>query len=146
MVAEINRERHDALKVVWHCWIPMPTSPSVMLLARGLATELDRPRALLVISPHWETEMSTVGTASQLATIHDFGGFDPALYNLQHPASGSPQGARSLPLCATGLNLGHGPQDRCCPQVSSCPIFAGVARFFSELLETNCATSSIHPT
>lgn len=45
----------------------------------GLATGLERPRAVLVISPHWETEVSTVSTASQLPTIHDFGGFDPVL-------------------------------------------------------------------
>jgi len=47
-----------------------------------------RPRAVLVISPHWETQVATVGTASQLETIHDFGGFDPAVYANQYPAQG----------------------------------------------------------
>lgn len=45
----------------------------------ALASGLKRPRAVLAISPHWETQVPTVGTASQLATMHDFGGFDPAL-------------------------------------------------------------------
>lgn len=39
----------------------------------ALARELARPQAVLVISPHWETEVATVGTATLLETIHDFG-------------------------------------------------------------------------
>ena len=100
----------------------MTSSASVLFVAHGspmfalqpgaagaalaeLATNLERPRAVLVISPHWETELATVSTASQLATIHDFGGFDPALYDLQYPASGSPQEAQKVvaALAAAGL-------------------------------------------
>jgi len=55
---------------------------------QSLATELDRPRAVLVISPHWETQQPMVGTTEAVAdhrleTIHDFGGFDPLLYEIQ---------------------------------------------------------------
>ncbi|MCT0230959.1 dioxygenase [Synechococcus sp. CS-1324] len=107
----------------------MATSPSVLFVAHGspmfaiepgaagvalqsLATELDQPRAVLVISPHWETEVPTVSTASQLETIHDFGGFDPALYELQYPASGSPQAAQEIvqALQAKGLSVTTDPQ------------------------------------
>lgn len=48
-----------------------------------LATNLARPRTVLVISPDWEMEVATVSTASHLTTIDGFGGFDPGLYILQ---------------------------------------------------------------
>jgi 4,5-DOPA dioxygenase extradiol len=71
----------------------------------NLASELPTPRAVLVISPHWETDIPTVGAASELETIHDFGGFDSRLYEMQYPASGSPQAAQEVvtALRASGL-------------------------------------------
>ncbi len=77
-----------------------------------LATTLQRPQAVLVISPHWETELATVGTATQLDTIHDFAGFDPALYDIHYPASGSPQGAQQVvvALQSAGLPVNTDPE------------------------------------
>lgn len=71
----------------------------------ALSHELGRPRAVLVISPHWETASATVSTATQLETIHDFGGFDPSLYEIQYPASGNPAAAQEViaALRAAGL-------------------------------------------
>ena len=54
----------------------------------ALGRTLPRPHAVLVVSPHWMTPTPRVGTAAQPATIHDFGGFDPALYQLSYPAPG----------------------------------------------------------
>jgi len=45
---------------------------------------------VLVVSPHWMTPMPRVGTVARPTTIHDFGGFDPALYRLAYPAAGHP--------------------------------------------------------
>ena len=54
----------------------------------SLGEALPRPQAVLVVSPHWMTPTPHVGFAVQPDTIHDFGGFDPALYQLRYPAPG----------------------------------------------------------
>lgn len=72
------------------------------LAGRGLAElgrTLSHPSAILVISPHWMTPGVQVSTAIQPETIHDFGGFDPALYDITYPAIGQPEAAaRALEL------------------------------------------------
>lgn len=60
----------------------------------ALGRALPRPEAVLVVSPHWMTSGSRVGLAAQPQTIHDFGGFDPALYRIDYPAPGHPRMAQ----------------------------------------------------
>jgi 4,5-DOPA dioxygenase extradiol len=57
----------------------------------AVGEQLARPRALLVVSPHWMTRGVRVATTTQPETVHDFGGFDPALYRIQYPAPGHPE-------------------------------------------------------
>jgi 4,5-DOPA dioxygenase extradiol len=54
----------------------------------ALGRALPRPEAVLVVSPHWMTPSPRVATALQPDTIHDFGGFDPALYQISYPVRG----------------------------------------------------------
>jgi len=62
----------------------------------GIATRLARPRAIVAVSAHWETSVPTVGLATRLETIHDFGGFPAELYQMQYPAPGDPELARRV--------------------------------------------------
>jgi len=58
---------------------------------RKAAAAIHRPKAILCISAHWETEGTFVTAMGQPKTIHDFYGFPDSLYQVQYPAPGSPQ-------------------------------------------------------
>jgi 4,5-DOPA dioxygenase extradiol len=70
-----------------------------------VVAQLPKPRAIVVLSPHWETAVPTVGFATRPETIHDFGGFDPRLYEMHYPATGCPEVAAQVvtALQAAGL-------------------------------------------
>lgn len=54
------------------------------------------PVAVVVVSPHWMTRDLAVTASAQPHTIHDFGGFPAALYELQYPAAGAPPLAQRI--------------------------------------------------
>ncbi|VVM55101.1 DODA-type extradiol aromatic ring-opening family dioxygenase [Pseudomonas fluorescens] len=58
-------------------------------LAR-LAAELPKPRAIVIVSAHWESNELLVSGNPQPDTGHDFGGFPQALFEVQYPAPGDP--------------------------------------------------------
>ncbi|MFT6680651.1 MAG: aromatic ring-opening dioxygenase catalytic subunit (LigB family) [Haliea salexigens] len=50
-----------------------------------------RPRALLVISAHWEAPHFSVNTQAAPSLLYDYSGFPPHTYDLEYPAPGSPE-------------------------------------------------------
>jgi 4,5-DOPA dioxygenase extradiol len=76
---------------------------------KKLASEVPTPKAVLVISAHWLTRGTKITAMDFPKTIHDFGGFPQALFDVQYPAPGDAalaQETRSL-IQSTNVELDH---------------------------------------
>jgi 4,5-DOPA dioxygenase extradiol len=63
---------------------------------RKAAQALPIPQVILCISAHWYTKGTMVTAMEKPPTIHDFGGFPKALFDVQYPAPGDPAFAREI--------------------------------------------------
>jgi 4,5-DOPA dioxygenase extradiol len=73
---------------------------------RNIGKTIPRPKAILCVSAHWETKGTFVTAVPRPQTIHDFGGFPKALYDVQYPAPGSPELARETKRTITKTVVG----------------------------------------
>lgn len=72
---------------------------------RKVSSEIERPKAIVVVSAHWETSGTRVTAIEQPPTIHDFGGFPKALYEMQYPAPGMPELAQEVKQMANSTEV-----------------------------------------
>jgi 4,5-DOPA dioxygenase extradiol len=89
--------------------LALQDSPARRFL-QELGKSLERPKAIVVVSAHWETSGSpAVSLAQEPETIHDFGGFPRALFEIQYRAPGAPDAARRAAalLEAGGIAAGY---------------------------------------
>jgi 4,5-DOPA dioxygenase extradiol len=72
---------------------PSRLGPALKRVGQGLLApdEGAAVRAVLVVSPHWQTGGVKVMTTAVPGTVHDFGGFPSQLYSIQYPAKGHPE-------------------------------------------------------
>ena len=80
---------------------------------RSLPSRLPaKPRAILVISGHWEAEIFTVSTAEHPGMEYDYYGFPEHTYHIKYPAPGSPSLAKRVRemLLASGIHANEDAQ------------------------------------
>jgi 4,5-DOPA dioxygenase extradiol len=63
---------------------------------RNAGKTIPKPTAVVCISAHWETRGTKVTAMQNPKTIHDFGGFPRALFEVQYPAPGNPELAEQI--------------------------------------------------
>lgn len=68
--------------------------------------EIPKPKAVLVISAHWLTKGTYITAMEHPKTIHDFGGFPQALFDVQYPAPGNPSLAKATSKLVTSTTVG----------------------------------------
>jgi 4,5-DOPA dioxygenase extradiol len=76
---------------------------------KNVAQTLPQPQAILCVSAHWFTKGTKVTAMEMPRTIHDFGGFPKALFDVQYPAKGSSELAKLTQqiLQPTTVHLDH---------------------------------------
>ena len=73
---------------------------------KNLASTLPRkPKAMLIISAHWEEPEITVNSAPQPGLLYDYYGFPPESYEIKYGAPGSPQLAEEVLRLLTKANI-----------------------------------------
>lgn len=76
---------------------------------KKMASEIPVPAAVLVVSAHWFTRGTQITAMDFPKTIHDFGGFPQALFDVQYPAPGNPSLAKETAsmIVSTQVELDH---------------------------------------
>lgn len=68
-----------------------PGHQQMVTCLQQIAADLPKPKAVLVISAHWECDIPTITSSAQPDLIYDYYGFPPESYEITYPCSGEPE-------------------------------------------------------
>jgi 4,5-DOPA dioxygenase extradiol len=83
-------------------------APDTVACWAGIVRQIPKPSAILAVSAHWEAQRPTASLAAAPATIHDFQGFEAALYQIQYRAPGAPALAERAAALLSDAGLAAG--------------------------------------
>lgn len=83
----------DAMPVLYlsHGAPPLADDATWTRQLANWSAELPRPRAILIVSAHWEEAPLTIGATSTRPLVYDFWGFPQRYYQVEYPAPGAPE-------------------------------------------------------
>lgn len=79
---------------------------------QSVSADLPRPKAILVITAHWEERIATISSAAAPGMLYDYYGFPPDTYKFKYPAAGNPELAQTI----AGLLVGAGIESQLDPK------------------------------
>ncbi|MBJ7538418.1 DODA-type extradiol aromatic ring-opening family dioxygenase [Marinomonas transparens] len=96
---ELN-STHDTNELMPVIYVPHGAGPMPLMgepghkdligFLKNIHTELKTPKAILIISGHWEGKVAMVSSSPAPKMFYDYGGFPPETYEYQYPAPGNP--------------------------------------------------------
>ena len=63
-----------------------PNHRSLIHFLKSIGSKLGKPKAILIISAHWEADIATTSSAENPDVIYDYNGFPTESYKLTYPA------------------------------------------------------------
>ncbi len=82
-----------------------PGHAEMVATLQTIASEIEKPDALVVVSAHWEASRPTITAAANPSLIYDYYGFPEESYSIQYPCAGSPELAAQLHSRLTGSGI-----------------------------------------
>ncbi|MDC7228733.1 MAG: class III extradiol ring-cleavage dioxygenase [Sphaerochaetaceae bacterium] len=73
-----------------------PSHRAMVRFMRQLGEDLPRPKAIVVVSAHWEEEIPTLTASPSPPLLYDYYGFPKEAYEITYPAMGSPALAKKI--------------------------------------------------
>lgn len=73
-----------------------PSHASLNTYLRSALADIPKPRAIVVVSAHWEAPVATITSGATPSLIYDYYGFPPESYSLRYPAPGAPALAQRI--------------------------------------------------
>lgn len=70
-----------------------------------LASKIGHPKAIVLISAHWEQKLPTITSGEHPSLIYDYSGFPKAAYEIEYPCQGMPQLAHSVKAALTKAGI-----------------------------------------